>query len=537
MTRWALGLGVFTVLAGIAAVAVAYQERAQFARWWAMVIGAGLVAVIAWRLAGKTVLRVWHAWRLPRWVLPVALFVAMAAVKAFFAFRWPTEQRSDFLSLLEAAQSINLGDYSFSQDAYWHYFAYQTPFAIYEAFMLKVFAGSIVPLLAVNALVMAGTNLLVFLFARRIAGSTAAGLFAAFAYLAYPGPYLEANVLSNDHLSAFFLLLGAYVVLAAARRLERAAERRAEDATELEARGRSGRLRSVTGGVAAVLAGGVFLALGNLARPAGMVVCAALVAALVLGPLTRRGRGRSWWPLGASAALAVLVLAVYALTGAAASGAIKASGINPAGSANGLPEWKFVLGTMSSGTLHTVGERIGISDPVPNPDSPEIARAMLKENLRQLPSTWREVVWRQAQSLWGSPDTASFMFWPQLGGAPYHEVPNGKQFPAAHGLVLLERGLFLPAVLMAALGAAMISRQRRWGAAATFLGCLVAAYALVHLAIEVQPRYRYLAMPAIFALTGPAWSWLAGCRRRSDRAEVDAGSGRAASSKAGAGRG
>ncbi|MDR0627921.1 MAG: hypothetical protein LBG11_11830 [Bifidobacteriaceae bacterium] len=44
--------------------------------------------------------------------------------------------------------------------------------------------------------------------------------------------------------------------------------------------------------------------------------------------------------------------------------------------------------------------------------------------------------------------------------------------------------------------------------------CLVAAYALIHLAVEVQPRYRYLAMPALFALGAPTRAWLTGSWRR-----------------------
>jgi hypothetical protein len=62
---------------------------------------------------------------------------------------------------------------------------------------------------------MAGTNLLVFLFGRRLAGSAAAGLAASLMYLVYPGPYLEAAALTNDHLSAFLLLAGAYLVVVA----------------------------------------------------------------------------------------------------------------------------------------------------------------------------------------------------------------------------------------------------------------------------------------------------------------------------------
>jgi hypothetical protein len=106
------------------------------------------------------------------------------------------------------------------------------------------------------------------------------------------------------------------------------------------------------------------------------------------------------------------------------------------------------------------------------------------------------------------------MFQPRSGQVATYAIPDRQTATVAHDAVLWERGLFVPRVLLAVIGAALLGRDRRWSDLAVFLGLFVAAYASAHLAIEVQPRYRMLAMPAVFALSGPGWAWLTGQRRR-----------------------
>ncbi|MDR0627050.1 MAG: glycosyltransferase family 39 protein [Bifidobacteriaceae bacterium] len=194
VARWVVAISACAVLAAIALATTGFTERRVFAKWW-LVAAIGLALGLAvWRFFGARFLRLWRALGLPKWILPTGLFALFFAVKAIVILILPpTDQQSDFLSIYQAAQSINAGDLSFNETAYWYFFAYQTPFAIYEAFMLKLFGGSLAPLVLVGALAMAGTNLLVYLIARRITGSAVAGLFAAAAYLVYPSPYLQAS--------------------------------------------------------------------------------------------------------------------------------------------------------------------------------------------------------------------------------------------------------------------------------------------------------------------------------------------------------
>lgn len=499
LARWCLAAGSAATLAGIALVAVWFGNRQEFGAWW-LAVGLGLVAAAAgWSWAGRRLVAAWRALGLPKWALPAALFAVCFAVKAFFALHFETEQQTDFLVMLQAAQDINEGDLSFNQNAYWHWFAYQTPFAIYEALMLRLSGGSLLPLLLVGALAMAGTNLLVYLMARRVSGSAAAGLFAALAYLAYPGPYVQANVLSNYHASTFLLLWGAYLILTAL------------------SRGPGWRAWALAAG------GGIVLQFGNLARPSGIVVCAALVAASALTPVIRRRRGRSWRPLGRSLALCALALALYALVAAGAGAGVKASGINPAGVANNLPEWKFVLGLVPQAQMGSTLTDIDAYGAAPNPQAPAIAEERLERAIRDLPQQWRAVLRQQTANMWALNDSARLAFWPELASAGLYGVPDRTTATWAYLMVSGERGLFLPIMALAAAGVMLVNRRRAWNRWAVFLACLVVAFVAAHLVIEVMPRYRYLVMPAVFALAAPAWEWLARPGRWGSRSDTATG--------------
>jgi hypothetical protein len=214
----------------------------------------------------------------------------------------------------------------------------------------------------------------------------------------------------------------------------------------------------------------------------------------------------------------VAALAIYAAVGAAADAAVKASGINPGGTGNHLPEWKLLPGLAGRGGGVEDTEAIYAlwGDPSTFGQARELAQETLRRDIEQLPDNWPQILRRQSVSLWVLNDTAVFAFNPGLAEEPTYAVPDSGTAPTAYWLVAMERGFFLPAVLLAAAGVIALSRGRRWGAVAIFLACLLVAYATVHLVVEVQPRYRYAIMPAIFALGAPAWARLAGWRAASE---------------------
>jgi hypothetical protein len=509
LARWAVAVAVIGVLAAVAAATAYWSSWRLFGRWWvAAALGLGLMMLAA-RLLGGWARRRWRALKAPGWALPAALFAVFFAVKLAAAFGLKTEQRSDFLVVYQAAQDIADGDFSFNQIPYWDFFAYQTPFALYEAAVLRLSGGSMAPLLVVGAAAMAGVNLMVYLAGRRMAGSALAGLCASGAYLVFTDPYLYAPTLSSDHLSTFLAYLGAYMALAAMWPAAGWRGRAGAGGRPGARAWRPGRPRA-----ALALGGGLVLALANLARPLGPVVWAALVAAALAAVLVARRRGRPQRHLGPALLALALAAGVYAGAIAVVDQAVRASGVNPAGVRSGLPEWKFVLGLEGPQGAAADFAAIGAYGEQMLPGARETAQAALARNLRDLPANWKVILERQVRLLWVRHDDAIWAFNPQLAEMPLTGIPQARTDTLAYLMVAAERGLFLPVVILAGLGAARLAWRRRWGRAALFCACFIVAYAAIHLVIEAQPRYRYPVMPAIFALTAPACAAVADPARR-----------------------
>jgi hypothetical protein len=471
----------------IAAVAVRYSDKIQLGPWW-LAVGEGIVlAALAWRRYGYRVRVAWSRRSAPGWAVPCAVFSGSLVVDLVAALAVRTKQSIDWEAMLGAAQSIADGDWSFSESAYYYYHAYQTPWTLLEAGLLRVGGGSVVPILIVNALAMAGTNLLVYLMARRLTGSAAVGIAVAAAYLLCPGHILLANVLTNEHMSTVLLYLGLYLAVLAA----------------------AGPFKWRGAGLFA--AAGLALELGNLARPAGIAMWMGMIGLLVWSLMSAR-KGAAGRRVGRIAAGMGVAAAVYLIVGAGASWTIQATGVNDQGLKNNLPELKVLraFAPANPEVLDQAREDVGfgfpgvLEDP-PHPEAREIVRRYVEKEIADLPNDWQPTLRLQLWRLWGQ----------NTMGAWYFNIddPTPATSFARAGLVLLERGLFLPIVIMA--GWATIMNRRSWSVLATALACFVAAYALMHLAIEVQPRYRYLAMPALFALGAPAWARLMGGTRRS----------------------
>jgi hypothetical protein len=555
LARWVVVVAAAGVLALVAAANLIVSPWRVFGLWW-LVSSVGLVAMaLLWRLAGPPATKLWRSLKLPRWALPTVLFFAFLVVKLIPALGLKTEQSWDFLAIYEAAKSLVAGDNSFTEIPYWDYFAYQTPSVLYEAGMLKLSGGSTVPLLVVGAMAMAGINLLVFLAGRRITGSASAGLLAAIAYLVFPGPYIQAPALSTDHLSTFLTYLGAYIILAAAARtrLGQAVALGLAGGLALELGNLirpmgpvmlAAALAAVVVGVLTrrrcrpaapphtltpVSAAGADAPPEGAAEPApvadrgavlgaatGVAPSAATRAALDLTPSGKRPAndppqpGRQVRPLVAGLAAALVALGAYTALGVGVDGIVRWTGVNPHGTKSNLPEWKFALGLAGRDEAEDVLVMTGAYDQEPAPNAHANIRAALKRDLELLRERWFYIAGRQVQLLWVNHDNAILAFNPQLADLKPSSVPNARTDPLPYLMVVLERGLALPVVILAAWGVVQLGRERRVGRVAAFLACLVIAYAAIHLAIEAMPRYRYPVMPAIFTLTAPALGRLAG---------------------------
>ena len=392
--------------------------------------------------------------RLPeRLMLPLILLAALA-FRLPLTFTPDEAQVSDFALLYDSAQRLAAGDVSVFSDSYFLYWGYQIPFVLYEAFVISL-GGGVTALRMLNLAWMCGAVGLCFLLARLVGGARA-GFMAGVLYALYPGAAGMASVLTNQHISLFFILLGVWLLLS---------------------RGPFSETGNTSSRLLWSALAGLSLAFGGLMRPEAILAAAsALVTAICLLLSGSPGFRRL------APAMAVFV-AAYILTWLTASALVSASGIAPGGISNNRPEWKFVLGLDTSSEGSYSEENAYILDIEDDGERRGAASAAIGASLKfcdELPAFF----WHKLLKFWGAAEDTSF-----ASGLPL----------SYEQLFFTERAAFLLAASLALSGCLFLLR-RGAGAAGLMLMCLVSANFLCYLVIEVQPRYRLFIMPAVFAL-------------------------------------
>ncbi|MGI6254116.1 MAG: glycosyltransferase family 39 protein [Acutalibacter sp.] len=421
----------------------------------------GLLGMGALTWAGIRFLKPWKAF-------PIALFTLRFAIALGVILIFGAVPVQDFQTMYDAACQIARGSREYLQTDYFYNWAYQTGFSAYEALVIKVFGEGILPLQILNALWMAGTGCLVWAIARRFLPETTA-MAISLLYALYPAPYFLAAVLTNQHIAVFFYYLGIWLLVwGKGKSLPRAA------------------------------LAGVCISLGNVMRPLGVVVILALLCCALVRMLLRRGHGVLW--LGAPFLAAAVA---YFISGEVFDWLIRATGLNPEGLKNNLPLWKFVLGfNLETGGAWSRSDYEAYYL-LPRGEAPGAMEQVVRERLSSLGLLgFGELFWKKLQTMWGAPE---YLYWGfghlngdarVLGGLTLNQCLTAWNY--------FDRGMF---VLAFGLGA---FAQVRWlvkGESSPLrlpllLSFLVCGYCGVHLLIEVQSRYRYFLMPAVFLLAG-----------------------------------
>lgn len=405
--------------------------------------------------------------KIPHFLAVLFVLSCIVHVIAVFVIRMPVE--SDFAMLYQAAQKAAVGDFSFQNHGYFYRWAYQTAFVLWEAVIVRL-TGSIAAIKLANVVLLSGTNILIYLIARRFVEERAAQA-AALLYLVTLFPTLMTCVLSNQHVSAFFLLLAVYILTGGARAFS----------------------------VRRALLAGLCLSIGNLMRPEGIVILAGLCGTALFLLFTHRPlRDNKQMLLGI-----IITAAVYFLCNAAASWAITASGINQYGLANNWPEWKFICGfNHDTGGMYSTAD-MELFGKYHCTDTPANVLAQTQETEKQLihdrifcsPSDFFSLMLAKIQVLWINPGLNFSLHFINQPGVMWHGLVGVDVYDYA---VKLDRTVFFSALLLALFGAG--SNLRRKDTPVTFDTIFpymtLMAFFCVFLLVEVQPRYAYL--PQIF---------------------------------------
>ncbi len=408
------------------------------------------LAIKFWRFGDRATVGILF---LLRFVLAMAVILVIGA-----------QPVQDFNTMYTAAQELAQGGRGYLDNIYFFNWAYQTGFVLYESLILRLFGPGQLALQVMNALWLGGIGALVYGIALHLMPRRTAAAISLL-YAVYPAPYFLAAVLTNQHIAAFFFYLAIYLLV---------------------------RREKLTLPMAALV--GALIALGNVMRPIGIILVLAILCwrlvRLLMGTEKHRGR----------ALIGLLLVAVsYQAIFSLCSGAVAWSGLNPAGLTNNQPMWKFVLGfnQESNGTWNREDYETYLSLPTQQAD--QAMQEVVKERLGAGPVALAKLAVRKSAVMWGEDE---YMFWGfgHLDGQRKIGPLTVDQYTQV--LARGDKGVYLASFALALLGAAVLLRRGTKGGPALLLAFLLCGYYAVHLIVEVQSRYRYFLMPAVFLLAG-----------------------------------
>lgn len=242
--------------------------------------------------------------------LALILFSISLISKLIFIYLVQSKPESDFKVLYDAAKSYSHGDIKSFNGVSGNYFdvwAYQSIFTLYQSLLLYIY-DSIDILKIVNCFFIAGSSVFVYQISRFFSRDEIA-FSIAILYSFLPEITFYSPLLSNQHISIFFVLGGVYCFLR-------------------------------DKGYLSYLVSGILLAIGNLMRPEVIIILLAILLYSVLSCIFKSEK------LNISKRFynTALLFIVYFAANICVAQIIKASEVNIYGVDNRNPEWKFMVG-------------------------------------------------------------------------------------------------------------------------------------------------------------------------------------------------
>lgn len=384
--------------------------------------------------------------------------IILASVALILRILWilwiNTPPASDFSFIHTAAVSAASGDFSFADTDYFASWVYQLGFTMYEALMIKLFGNSILILKLLNVVISVGTAVIVYFTAAKAFNETC-GRLASVLYALYIPNILMCSVLTNQHLSTFFFMLGCLLLLN---------------------KGWNIKYRWIFIGLS--------FGLGNVMRPLGSIFLIGFVVFIVLVHLHSFSKKQAWPILGRIAG----ILAVFYLFQSLVSYSFIYGGVTQYPLSNREPYWKVMVGLNSETNgswslkdvqyqeLYKLGE-----------ERNRLELAVIKERLADKPAV-ATLMLNKLVFLWGAGDSSTM--WSMWGiNKPDLNVLLNK----------FERMMYMMMSAFGVLSLIALLRARHSEDSFLFI-ILLLGYAAIHLVIEVQTRYRLDLMPAFIIL-------------------------------------
>ncbi len=412
----------------------------------------------------------------------ILLFIIAFCLKGFVAVRYNAIPQSDFKLIYNAALQLVQGDFSFAYTKYFSLWSYQTGIVLYYGFLLKL-GCNIVGLKICNCLFMAGVNVLIYKISDKLMGDKYARYISVM-YLFYPATFFLCSVLTNQHVSNFFILLGIYMYVFK---------------------------KSNTLGNAILSA--VMVAIGNALRPQSIVVVVAFVIWAVIELLNKNIKKN----VKIKTVVGILGFSiVYVLLGKGMSMAIHFSGVNQNGLSNGFPLYKIVVGlnpdTSGCFSKEDALKLISIKD---SRTRNQEALRIIKERLSNHEKI-KDLMIKKHKKMWVKVDDSVDWGFKYIGQNNITVLGKQLEYENFKTRVLkLEKVFYCFIFFMAVIGVFIEFRKREHTNGFIPILLITLVNFGVYAIIEIQSRYRDFQMIFVFILAASGVRYLAFLIKRS----------------------
>ncbi|TJY44525.1 hypothetical protein E5161_03880 [Cohnella pontilimi] len=409
-------------------------------------------------LLGATILILAAAYFITRWLSPVQFIILLVLVGFGLRLAWilsiQTPPISDFLDMRNAALSAARGDLSFGSNEYFSRWVYLLGFTMYEALITKIFGASLAVLKVFNILFNVGTAIVIY-FAGSKLFNEPCGRIASLLYAVYIPNIIMCSVLTNQFLSTFLFALGCLFVV------------------------RNGFTSKYSWTWI-----GLLFAIGNMIRPLGTFFVIGFVVFALLFKLLPAENSRRVPILTRT----IGAVAVYFIVSQIISYSFIYSGVTEYPFKSQEPYWKFMVGLnqqtvggwSQEDTDYALKYKLG-------EERNQAELKLFKERLQDKNAVLSLFV-KKFKMMWGSEDAS--VFW------SLYEInkPNLGSF-----LVKTERVMYTSVAFFMLISLVFLFVKSERKEHLLFL-VLLLGYALVHIVIEVQTRYRLDILPAFLIL-------------------------------------
>ena len=394
---------------------------------------------------------------------PLYLFIGALFLRIIIIILIDTTPLSDFSTLYNASKSILRNDYSFNNDSYFYYWAYQMGFVYFQSICLRII-NSITFLKVLNAIITSLICVLIYHIAACFMDDKYAKTSAIF-YTLMIFPLTYVTVLTNQHLQALLTYLAIYLLISKDIKISEYKK---------------------------YLFAGILIAFGNIIRPEGIIAIFSIVLYLILIINKRNYKD--------NIKHGIVLLTSYYLVLFICSNLFIITGVGPYGLKNNATYWKFV-----SGFNHETVGRYSDSDTYVLGNKDE-AHELIKERVLVSPVKLGKLFIKKSNYFWNvtTLDWSLFEFYNKditILNKKYKVESLATKLNS-----LNEKNLFIMYILLI-LGVYNYLKKKDHDKKIILLINLVFVTFGVYLLIEIQPRYAYFIHITCAILMGLGLEW------------------------------